>query len=399
MDFIWYMKKWQWGLVVAALGACLLLTGVLADRHQANDVAVQRATIEDKVEVAVGRLEQAGSVVEARKGDYPMKYSQDFPEELQRARERLGEGGDLDRLLDQLTDSQKDREWRTAYDLLKELDAIVAQDVGVVDRILGPPNTTGQGWYDILDQKSAAVDNGLLDKVSLDISVAKAYVDGLPRKARCDSALTLSFTRAYAKIAEAQAQLATAYQTLDMLVDGVVDKPLVYDQAIAAQSSAQGATDSGNADATDVELAYSSIIAADSAIDSAGWYISGSNYRQSDAMFALDDARSTLVQAKQACYDENFASAISLANDAQNQAYSAERIAATPEPTSTPVPIVISSDDDDDGFSFGSSGGGSGGWDSGSGDTGGWDSGGWDSGGGSDGGGWDSGGGDDGGGW
>lgn len=409
MDFLMDMKKWQWGLVVAFFGACLLLIGVLVDRHQANDVAAKAQSVTAVIQTAKNRVSDAIELVSLRRGDYPSKYSDQFVSPLKQARQVLGDQGQADMFFADLAKAQQKRDWKMAYKILDQLNVIVAQDVGVVDRILGPPGTEGQGYYDDLDKQAKAVDDGLVQSVQTWINQVKAYVDLLPRKSLCGSDKTLTYATAYAFDAQAQSQLDQAIATSKQLVDGMVDKPQVYAEATVAKTTADQARSSADNASTRADQAPVEISNGQGAIIGASAYVAINSYRQGEALAAIALAQADLEQARQACYTENFDGVTSSVNAAIASANTAIWLATEPTPTPPPPPtsepsntggssVWTTSGGSSDSGSWDSGGGGSS-WDSGGSGSSGFDSGGWDSGGGSDGGGFDSGGGDDGGGW
>lgn len=402
MDFLTDTKKWQWSLVVAFFGVCLLLIGVLVDRHQANDVAAKAQEVSAVIQTAMNRVSDAIELVANRRGDYPSKYSQ-FDTSLDQARQVLGDHGQADTFLADLAKAQQERDWTRAYEILEQLSIIVAQDVGVVDRILGPPNTEGQGYYDDLDRQSRAVDAGLVNQVQAWIAEVDQYVDLLPRKYLCNSTFTLTYSDAYTILDAAQSQLDQANVTSMTQVEGMIDKPLVYQEASNAQASADQAKAEADGDNSGADLAPGQIANAEYEVAAADGYVATHWYRLAEAQSALGNARSEVQASYIACYAADFAGVTAHVSSAISWADNAEWLATeptpTPEPPPTPEPSTSSGSSS---WDSGSSDSGS--WSSGGSDSGSWDfsssdSGSWDSGGGYDGGGWDSGGGDDGDGW
>lgn len=401
------------------LGVVLLIVGVIwacvagVDAMKGADIAKRAEYVVPLVTTAQGRLNISEQTVASRRSDFLSYHSDPFDSQLIIARQRLGENGEAEKWLNQLTDAQNSKNWTAADEALKALEIIAAQDVGVVDRILGPPGTEGQGFYDELERQSRAVDAGLTSTVQAWITEVDQYTDLLSRKYLCGSTYTLTYSDAYNFLNTAQGQLDQANMTSTTQVEGMIDKPLVYQQATLAQASADQAKAEADGDNAGADLAPGQIASAEFEVTVAEDYVATHWYRLTEAKAALESARSEVQAAYLECYTADFAGVTAHVNSAISWADQAEWLATeptpTPEPPPTPVPSSSGSSSWDtsssdssgsDSGSWDSSSSDSSSWDSSSSDSGSWDSGGSDSGswdsGGSDSGSWDSGGSDDG---
>lgn len=368
----------------------------------------QSASLHERLEAAKGqvneiresgRIETATQVIDKRRANYPSYYSSAWDQSLSVIYGHFVEGGVADDLLAVSESRIKEHDWSSAALELDNLGVLIKGDLAKLDELLGPVGSEGRGYYDELDRQSTEVDAGIAANVRTHISTVRVYVDQLPRKQLCGSVKKLTYSGAYDFLDQAELSIQTADQTAQTLIEGMVDKPKVYEQAVSASEEANKAKASADAASNAADQAPVQIKSAEAAIANATTYLATHAYQKLESSAALVSAISSLQQAKDACLAEDFAAVSSHATDAVSSANHAIWLATeptpTPEPPPTPIPIPTSSSSGE-----WSSGTDSGSWDSGGSDSGSWDSGGsdsgsWDSGGG-DSGSWDSGGSDSG---
>jgi hypothetical protein len=414
------MKKFV--IVVVVL---LVLVGLwmgvskAVDSHQEADVSQRTTSVLKVIDQGKSRVDTALKEVSEQGKKYPAKYSAAYALSLTSAKLHLNGFFDKDGLLAQMKVTQAKRDWKKSYELLGQADQVVRQDVAAVDRILGPPGSEKQGFYDELSRKAGEVDKGFVGTVQSSIQQTRSYIDMLPRKTLCGAVgKVLSYQAAYDTLNRAQSELATANSTATTPAEGMIDKPLVYDQAVTAKTSAETARANADNISTQPEAVMNDIRTCETGITEAEVYLLGHYYRQYEARTELDLAKAEKNAGYDGCYNQQFeviSSHVSKCLEFSRQAiWLATEPTPTPEPTSPPIHIDLGSHDDssspsinnsDSGsWSSGSSSSDSDSWDSGSSgsDSGSWDSGGsdsgsWDSGSsGSDSGSWDSGGSDSG---
>lgn len=362
--------------------------------QQRGQIRQQAEAITATVKEAQGRWSQAVKTVGIRRTDYPTKYSVEFDSQIERGRTRLGDGGQAEVWLAELAEAIAQKDYKVAEERIGQLGTIVSEDVAFVDRILGPPGTTGQGYYEVLDKQSAVVDAGLIADVQIHIDMVKAYVGQLPRKQLCGSGNLLSYTSVEGQIALARNKLDQAeFVTLVTLIEGFVDKPQVYKEAKEAEAMATAAKQAGDDLSALVERVKLEISQAETDLTNATIFVAAhGNLNHTQALVQLTLATSELDAAKAACASQDLSAAIAYADTASAAAMQAIWLAtpptATPEPTDTPRPpptadtsSLFEDDDSDDSSSWwDDSGSDSGSWDDSSSDSGSWDDGSSDSG-------------------
>lgn len=352
-DYPW--AKWVLGAGIALI-ILIFVLGRIADANNEADAKRRRAEVEQVLSTAQIRVEAASQTLAQRRGDYPAYYT--FGLSLESARQRIvGEQSTVAVLFGQLTIEQQQRNWTEADRLLDELETIAKEDASTIDRILGPPGTTGQGIFDILDAKSKEIDAGLVETVQRHIDDTRVYVDGLPRKILCGKPdAFLTYGPAYGLINRANGELGIARETLRILVDGLVDKPKARDEAYVADTTTDLARIEGDWHNGAADWLPARIDGANTTIGNASAYVNITfTGRQAEAQGIIQSAYNTLESARQACYRGELRSVESLVNSAIALAQNAETIARptpvptdTPEPPPTSVPVVIDFSSDDD---------------------------------------------------
>lgn len=372
------------------IGAAIIVVGLLiwlivalvngVNEHRYTDI---RNGYDTQIQQAIGRISTAFQEVSRRREDFLPKYSAGLGQQLEEAGSHLNAvyqtGPENIGLMVQLDQAIADHDWKQAKSVADQLATLIQQDVtGLIDRILGPPNTTGQGLYDILAAKVAAIDAGLVDTVQNEINQAQAYVGDMPTKFLCESTNRLSYQSATDQLTQAQSQLEAARITQATIVDNLMaDKPLAYDQAVTARNTASFATSTANSLSAGADNAPVQINQCGAQISYAQTYLLTHSYRFAEAQAQLVLANGEYSAALDSCYVQDFAAVSSHVSSCVSFANAAIWFATEPTPTPRPLPTIDTSSDDDD--NSWSSSDDSGSWDSGS-DSGSWDSGGSDSG-------------------
>lgn len=317
--------------ILAILGVVSICAGsgvTVVGRAQAAALETRLTRLEQQAELVSSRLSLAREKYEANHLLYADHWSVGLDDALRGAEQILEQRGEVFALLDRARQAQG-RNRGEAHDLADQAESLLSSAVSVVDIILGPADGQGQGLYETLERKGRQAE-GRVAEAQAAISDAR---DALGAKTRGDwnRSHGLSFASAYAKVAEAEGQLATAQETLSRQVErGLIDLPLAYDQAEDAGVLAENAVELAEADETDARSAWEGIEDARARIESARVGIEDSNYYQTQAMSALAGAESTLRLAEQAFEAEDFGEARRYADLALNEAEDAWLIVAPP---------------------------------------------------------------------
>lgn len=409
---------WRWvvsGILMMFAGAAIMFGPSILSPAKAMDVQRREDGIRFQVQELTENLPEAHQVLDAHKPPkFPSYYTADYSRQLSNADELLAPKGRISDLLLALDEDQESKNWDGAYADLKSLNEALQPTVVVNELAEG----NARAYLLELDRKAMDIDSGYLVKVGDSITSTRQYIDELPRKVLCDepNRKVQTFSASYFTLQNGQVQLAVAFRAFQTPVEGIIDKPAVYDEGKKAEELIATARIRADVDSANVVTAYTQIISADKEITDTITYVAASSYNKVNAKNKLAEAKGEVAKARQACYGEDFIASMAYADSAIKKAEDATDLAATPtptplptntpEPTSTPEPSSSSStslfdssdDDSDSGGSWDSGGTDSGSW--GSDSDGGWDSGSdsgsWDTGGGSDSGSWDTGGSDSG---
>jgi hypothetical protein len=371
----WLQPLW---IVLAILGVVSICAGsatTFLGRAQAAALETRLTGLEQQAGILSSRLPLARQEYEANYLHYADHWSAGLDEALREAERSLDQAGQVFTLLDQAREAQG-RNRGQAYDFANQVEALLSSAASLVDIILGPPDTQGQGLYESLAWKGRHAEDRVV-AAQAEIAQSRGALETKTAES-WNRSHGLSFASAYSKVAEAENRLAVARETLSRVVErGLIDLPLAYDQAEEARVLAQNAVELAEADETNARSAWQSI---EEARDKIGWargYIEDSNYFQVQALSALAGAESTLRLAEQAFGAEEFSEAQRYAGLALSEAEDSWLVAATPTP---PPPSDEGSswgEEDSDSWDWG--GDDSDSWDWGGDDSDSWDWGGDDS--------------------
>ncbi len=343
----WWLQPWA---ILAIVGAILIVAGLgvtFVGRSQSAALEARLAGLEQEADQASSRLAMARAEYEVNHALYADHWSVGVADGLREAERNLGEAGEVFALLDEARQTQTgDR--RQANELADSAESLLLAATSTVDAILGPVGTQGQGLYEILTWKGSEAEDLVVEagseiaqtRVTLDTKVQEAW----------NRSHGLSFASAYAKLAEAEGQLAAAQGTLATEIErGLVDLPLAYDQAQGARALARSAVDVAETEEADARSAWASIEDARTRIESANGYILDSDYRRLEALAALVIAQATLTQAEQAFGVGDFETVARYVDQVLTEAEEAWLMAATPapEPTATATWSAGSGSDSD----------------------------------------------------
>lgn len=343
----WWLQPWA---ILAIVGAMLIVAGLgvtFVGRSQSAALEARLAGLEQEADEASSRLAMARSEYEVNHALYADHWSVGVADGLREAESNLGEAGEVFALLDKAWQTQTgDR--RQANELADSAESLLLAATSTVDAILGPVGTQGQGLYEILTRKGSEAED-LVAEAGSEIAQTRVTLDTKVQEA-WNRSHGLTFASAYAKMAEAEGQLAAAQGTLGTEIErGLVDLPLAYDQAQEARALARSAVDVAETEEADARSAWASIEDARTRIASANGYIVDSDYRRPEALAALIIAQATLTQAEQAFGVRDFETVARYVDQVLREAEEAWLMAATPapEPTATATWSAGSGSDSD----------------------------------------------------
>jgi hypothetical protein len=371
----WLQPLW---MVLAILGIVSICAGsatTLLGRAQAVALETRLTGLEQQAGLLSSRLPLARQEFESNHLLYADHWSAGLDEALREAERSLDQAGEVFTLLHQARETQG-RNRSQAHDLADRVESLLSGAASVVDTILGPYDTEGQGLYETLAWKGSRAEDHA-GAAQAKISESRATLEAKLAET-WNRSHGLSFAPAYAKVAEAENRLAVARETLSREVErGLIDLPLAYDQAEEARALAQNAVELAEADETNARSAWDSMEEARGRIGWARGYIEDSNYFQVQALSALAGAESTLRLAEQAFEAEQFTEAQRYAGLALSEAEDSWLVAATPTPQPPSDEDSYWGEDDSDSWDWG--GDDSDTWDWGGDDSDSWDWGGDDS--------------------
>ncbi len=328
-------------LILLALGT--FLTWRAIDRAQSRALEERLTKLETDVAAMADRVRSAQKEHESSAPDFWPKYAEAVELDLEEARENFEEEGRAFQTLKEARNLQgKGRKYRDeANHRVEEVEDMLVQAQGITDKILGTESAAG--YYEALRAKAKTVDEGLLDAIAKEVGDARDYLDGMPRKSLCGSEKTLSYSRAYARLTEAEEALRATRAMENDLWQGMPDKPAIFDAVQVTLDIVREAKDVAHKDGADLDRLETAIKDTSVEIAVAQNYIDTGHYwgrpfAQRDAQTVLDGAKNTLESAKDCCYAEDFDDGFRRITEVKRQISRAKEIAATPTPTPTDTP-------------------------------------------------------------
>lgn len=358
------------------------------------------------------RMDKAETEVKEWSGKFPAHYTTESKPQLDAAQKALADIGDTQSgWLFELNDAIEKKDRKKATERLEWIKGAL-DTIGVYTlRIMGPPESTGQGLYRELERKVERLHYGfdpndgkdLKSEVSDLISPTKVFIDNAEDFKLCGSDVVMTYSAAWNQYNAGVASLSQAERQAEMFVllpdkTAVVDEPAVSDWLVSAYNSLTGAMGEASGAKAVHKTAVDAIDDAESSKDwadlalvnfLADYYTTVSSEHSSGV--------SDLNNAYASCWNENFTAAVTSANNAKAHFDDAVywSTQSKPEETSsdddTWTPSGGGSDSggddgswtpdyggDDDSWDYGGDDGGS--WDDGGGDDGSWDDGGSDDG-------------------
>ncbi|MBI2465198.1 hypothetical protein HYV64_03585 [Candidatus Shapirobacteria bacterium] len=287
---------------------------------------------------------------------YARHWSEGFDTQLSTARSNLQ--GSVQALQAQAQSSLDSDDRDSARYYWEEADIKLRNAEQIIVQILGPPS-----YYSQLQAKSEAVDRGYIGEVQKVIDTETLYVAAMPTKSLCGQG-TLSYASAMTYLTQAQSQLDNVAKVTfrTTLPEGVVDKPLVYDQAQQASITAQNASSTADNLSSEADNAPLEIASCQASITRAGGELIGA-YDSYGAQSNYDSAVTEKQLALNACYAQDFSSVSTHVSNCTSYANQSYDDAQEPPPTAVPYDPP---DDDTSSTGSPSYGGDSGSSDSGS---------------------------------
>ena len=335
------MDRKQFWILPGVVGLIFIVLGLgiaASERSLAIMLDTRIDAAQIHIQTAFSRIEEAEGEYQRQHLKYADHWSAGIDVPLTQARETLGPEGLTQQSLIEARRAIKNKKWADSEILVSQAEEKAKVSTETIDKILGPPETTGQGLYDQLEVKSQQA----LNKVEL----AKTTIANNRKK--LDDKLADSWNRdhgvelkaAYAKLVDAQLVLGFAQIALTERVErGLVDLPQAHDEALMAVGLANDALQLASDEETLARSTWQAIETCQLVRRQSNVYILASSYRQSEALAQLLITESTLQQALSAFDAKNYTSAKSLADNCFVQAMSAQGVAATPTPIPpTPIP-------------------------------------------------------------
>jgi hypothetical protein len=332
-------STWVWmagiGLLFIAFGLILGAFNAARLRELTNNVN----TLESRRVALYSNQNIAEDEVSKNQHLYASHWSAGISSALAESRKTLEDGGSVYVLQQTAQAALEENDIEAAQRAWEQADAQLKASEQIIVQILGPPM-----YYEQLKQKSDAIDNGYLTQVQTMINTKRLYVENMPQKLLCGSSNTLSYASAVSLLDQAQYKLDShAHQTLrTTLPEGIVDKPLAYDQAQEAENLAISAATTADNLSYQADAAVSEIASCDANIVTAGVSLVGAyDYASAQSNYDLAVVERTLAYAS--CSVQDF-SAVSI-HVSNCITYSVWSVDAAEPPPPTPVP---QNDDDDD---------------------------------------------------
>lgn len=398
------MRKLKYANIFLVL---LILSIPLTACTNWDTMATERGKVFSSLQLQTTRMEQSQKAVDANQGKFPAHYTKKTESSYASAKQALTDMNGSETVIgwmQELDDAIAKKDGKIARQRLGQIQEALKKVSAYTELILGPPNTTGQGLYEVLQAKVDQLHTGFIPDDNKDLFEEVQALDA-PTLATIQAAkatnpfyLCGSTTQMSYKVASSdygsglasykEAEGYFAQEDLPAASDALVEARNSFNSAVGSVDKAE---DNHKSAVNAIDAAESSKTLADAAVLMI-WADYWSNV-SSERSSGIDD----LASAQTECESEDFANAVTYAEKAKSHFDDAVYWSTQEAPDP-----VVESDDDDDSSIWPDSGGGSddGSWydsgdDGGSWDSGGDDGGSWDSGG-DDGGSWDDGGSDDG---
>ncbi len=336
-------SKWAW---VAALGIVLIAIGLIINAFGAadlRDLTNKLADIEVRRTTLLQMLPNAENEFDQNAALFARHWSEGFEQKLSTSRDNLENNGTIYNIWASGVQALQNNNRTLARQYWEEADAALNNSELIIIQILGPPGTTDQRYYDILNQKTQEIDSGYIDRVQASIDEGRQYINTLPAKALCGSSTLLSYESALSILNQASIGLNVARTTLTVIVpDGVVDKPVAYDQAQQVANQVESARTTAEQLNVSADQAQSQIANCQSTINLAASQLIGA-YDSIVAQSKYNLAISEGDLAYQSCISQDFSSVTTHVNSCVSYANMSISAAEPPPPTSVPS----NSDNDD----------------------------------------------------
>jgi hypothetical protein len=358
---------------LAGFGLILIAIGMIInamDAAELRDLTNKIAELEPRRVLWFSQQPNAEAEVKQYSGEFAPHWSDGFSAALSESRKNLEDNGLVHELQMKAQKLLQDNDREAARVVWEEADVKLKASEQIITKILGPPT-----FYSQLQQHSDAVDNGYLDQVQKVINDKYRYVESLPKKNLCGSSNVISYESAILQINQAQDQLDTvARRTLQtVLPEGIIDKPLVFDEAQRVEVMANSAATTADQLSSQADTAATEIATCDANITLAGFeLVDADNFVLAQSYY--DQAISARTNALISCTTQDFGSVTAFVSSCNS--YASLSYSAAQPPPATSVPSSSN-----DNYSSGGSGsydpGGSGSYDPGGSDS--YDPGGFDS--------------------
>lgn len=322
-------RVWLYGALFCIFLIAVGLAMNAFDAAELRDLTAKIADLEPRRQSLYVQLPTAEQEYVTQSPKYAKHWSDGFDSQLSMARSSLdGSVQALQAQAQQFLD-QDDRD--SARSLWDEADKKLRSAEQIINMILGPPS-----YYSQLKAKSDAVDNGFIGEVQQVIDQQASYVARMSPQSLCGRG-TLSYQPAMAYLDQAQSQLDNvAKVTLTkVLPEGIVDKPLVYDQAQQAADIARNAKSTADNLLSDAQNAPTEIASCQSSITRAEGELWGA-YDSYGAQSNYDSAVTEKQYALEACYVQDFSSVSTHVQNCISYANQSYDDAQPPPPTQVP---------------------------------------------------------------
>lgn len=308
---------------------CLIMANVLAACTNWDDVAIQRDNLVTQLGTEQVRMKDSKTEVKNRSGNFPTSYTQATESLLATANDALANiGSESTGWLGELNDAIQQKDKKVANDRLERIQTALDQIRDYTNKILGPPGSTGQTLYDILDGKVMLLHDGyvkgdtrdlLQETKDLDTTVLVSIQTAVPF-ALCGSDTQMSFKDARSSYGTGVAGVKSAEQFIS---EG--DEPAASDALVNAYVFFNSATGSITTAPTNHQLVVSAIDSAENSqgLAVAAMLIGYGDYPENESS-ELSAGNDSLNNAYALCYAETFVSADPYVVTAMTEAKSAK---------------------------------------------------------------------------
>lgn len=333
---------------------CIVIPMISACGPNWDEIAKQRDDIFAQLGTEEQRMDQSGDTVKEWSGKFPLYYTTDHQPQLTAAGNALANiNGNSSSVgwMAELNSAIQDRDKKVAKERIGQIQEALLSVSAYTELIIGPPGSTGQGFYESLQAKVTLLNEGLIKGDGKDLFEETKDRDA-PTLASiaaakknnpfylCSSSAQMKYIFANSNYGSGLANIKTAeayYNQNDLPAasDSLID-------AIASFNAATGVVSNAVDDHQDVVDAIGSANESKMLASAVTWNFFADYYGTASSEYVSGD--SDLTNANGKCQVEEFASAIDYADSAKTHFDDAYYWINEEEPE----PVVVTSDNSDD---------------------------------------------------